>query len=915
MKYLVLIFIFLSSIWTVYGQNGTTFNPGNNKQYQPYHSFAVPVAKPTPPGAVVPVGKISNKEQNIKDKTITGARSGIHFPKGTPGVKTVRYDLYITDSLVNYTGKTRKAIAVNGQLPAPTLAFTIGDTALIYVHNKTKEPTGVHWHGVQLPNRMDGVPFLTQMPIPPNTTYIYKFPVVQAGTYWYHSHYSLQEQIGLYGALLFNKRSETTIPTIPLVLSDWSDMKPKEIDRRLHNANEWFSVKKGAVQSYAEALQAGHLGTKFVNEWKRMKAMDVSDVYYEKFFANGQDSISFTQFKPGDKIRFRVVNGGASSYFWLNYSGGKLMVVANDGNDVKPVMVDRMIIGPSETYDVIVTIPADGQYELLATAEDRTGSASVWLGEGSRHIAKALPKLRYFAGMKMMNSMMKMNGDMEPMGMQMSLQKMDMNKVMYPEISSKQGHQMHGEMDSMDGVIEDKDGEKEHQEMEMPGMEHPAHHPAEHSTDHLADSHAHKQQGKQADKKMDHSKHEMNHNKSHDMNGMKAKEPTDSSGEATGMSPNYTCPMHPDIHSEKPGKCPKCGMDLQLADMEAETMTASNKPSTVIKTLNYNMLESLEETTLPDGPWKELKFELTGNMNRYVWTMDNKTVSESDKIRIKQGENIRIILYNNSMMRHPMHLHGHDFRLLNQFGSRSPMKNVVDILPMETDTLEFRASESGDWFFHCHILYHMMSGMGRVFTYEDSPGNPEVPHPHMAYKMLKMDDRMFHLKFENDFATNGNDGSLTYANTRWAFQGEWRLGYKAAHGYEVETHFGRYLGKMQWLFPYVGVDWRYRRHAEGEKSIFGQKNTKNDRRVVHAGIQYMLPWLVVADASVDQTGYFRVQLGREDIPLTSRLSAMFMVNTDREYMFGGKYLLTKYFSLSTHYDSDMGWGAGVTFHY
>jgi hypothetical protein len=334
-----------------------------------------------------------------------------------------------------------------------------------------------------------------------------------------------------------------------------------------------------------------------------------------------------------------------------------------------------------------------------------------------------------------------------------------------------------------------------------------------------------------------------------------------------------------------------------------------------IVTLNYNMLKATENTTLPEGPWKTLRFELTGNMNRYVWTLNNKTVSESDKILIRQGENLRIILYNNSMMRHPMHLHGHDFRLLNQYSTYSPLKNVVDIMPMETDTLEFHASENGDWFFHCHILYHMMAGMGRIFSYANSPANPEVPHPGMDYKMLKMDDRMFYLLFQNDFATNGNDGTLIYSNTRWAFQGEWRLGYNARHGYEVETHFGRYLGKMQWLFPYIGIDWRYRKQAAHEKNMLGQHNTKDDRKVFHMGIEYTLPWLVVADASIDHTGYVRLQLRREDIPLTPRLRTSFMVNTDREYMIGGRYILTKNFSVSTHYDSDMSWGAGIVLTY
>lgn len=851
------IIILITLLCLGYSGFAQQFDRGNNKAYTPFADFAAPVATPTPLESPPPSGKISNLEKDVATKTIKGANSGIHFLKGTPGVKTVRYDLYVTDTTVDYTGKKRHAIAVNGSLPAPTLVFTIGDTALIYVHNNADEPTAVHWHGVQLPDRMDGVPFLTQQPIPPHTTHIYKFPVVQAGTYWYHSHFSLQEQVGLYGALIFNKRTEPDIPTIPVVLSDWSDMKPKEINRRLHAASDWFAIKKGTVQSYSEAIKDGKLGVKLANEWKRMHAMDVSDVYYERFFVNGDTSQTFSGFKAGDKVRLRIVNGGASSYFWLTYSGGKLMVVANDGNDVMPVMVDRMIIGPAETYDVVVTVPENMQYEFLATPEDRTGSASLWLGSGMKMPAKKLPRLKYFEGMDMMNKMMKMNGDMKSMGMNMSLQEMDMNQIMYPEMNDN-GNQEMKDMKGMDN---------------MKGM---------HDMDNM----------KNADdmKNMDHAMHD----KESDMNQV-----------------SYTCPMHPEVISNKPGKCPKCGMDLVKKDSEG-TMDMS---SAGITTLNYNMLEAPEKTTLPEGPWKVLKFELTGNMNRYVWTLNNKTVSESDKILIKQGENVRIILHNNSMMRHPMHLHGHDFRVLNQYGDRSPMKNVLDIMPMETDTLEFRASESGDWFFHCHILYHMMSGMGRVFSYENSPANPEIPDPDKAWKKLKKDDRMFHLMFQNDFATNGNDGMLMYANTRWAFQGEWRLGYNDHHGYEVETHFGRYLGKMQWLFPYIGIDWRYRKHSAHDKDLLGQQNTKDDRKVLHVGVEYTMPWLIVLDASVDHTGYFRIQLKRDDIPLTPRLRASFMVNTDREYMVGGRYIVTKYFSLGTHYDSDMGLGVGVTFTY
>src|SRR5699024_10127484 len=172
---------------------------------------------------------------------------------------------------------------------------------------------------------------------------------------------------------------------------------------------------------------------------------------------------------------------------------------------------------------------------------------------------------------------------------------------------------------------------------------------------------------------------------------------------------------------------------------------------------------------------------------------------------------------------------------------------------------------------HCHILYHMMAGMGRIFSYQNSPKNPELPHPKKAYEKLKRENSMFYLSFQNDFATNGNDGSLSYENTRWGLQAEWRLGYNDQSGYEVETHFGRYFGKKQWFFPYVGVDWRYRKGAAQEKSLFGQSNTHNKRAVLHIGLQYTLPWLIIADASVDHTGHLRLQLSRKDIPLSSRL--------------------------------------------
>lgn len=732
--------------------------------------------------------------------------------------RTVRYDLYIADTIVTFGKKAKRAIAVNGQIPMPTLTFSQGDTALIYVHNKLNEETSLHWHGLFLPNQMDGVPFLTQMPIKPHSTYIYKFPIIQDGTHWYHSHSKLQEQIGMYGAFIMNKRKEWNIPTIPVILSEWTDTRPEEVLRSLVNANDWFAIKKGTTQSYIEAIKSGQFKTKLINEWKRMNAMDVSDVYYDTFLINGKNQNMQPQFKGGDQVRLRIANGGASSYFWLTYSGSKITVVASDGNDVEPVAVDRLIIAASETYDVIVTIPENKSYEFLVTPEDRTKSASLWLGKGEKVPAHKLPKLKYFAGMKMMNDMMDMNGNMIEMeGMKMQNQTMDMNTVMYPEINGK-----------------------------------------EHAQEKV--------------------KKEMMHNMQ--MSG-----------------------------------------DKSMAEMDMGTDDSD------IVTLNYGMLRSPEKTTLVKGPLKELKFELTGNMNRYVWTMDNKTISETDKILIKKGENVRIILFNNSMMRHPMHLHGHDFRVLNGQGEYAPLKNVLDIMPMERDTIEFSASAvGGDWFFHCHILYHMMSGMGRVFSYENSPPNPELPNPEHAYKMLKSEDRMFHPMARIGIETNGSDGEIMLGNTRYRFTAEWRIGFDKGMGYETESHFGRYLGRNQWLFPYVGWDFRKRTIDPMDKNlfgqslalgsnIFGQSNTKNFRQVFHLGLQYTLPMLLVADASVDHKGNVRLQLMREDIPISKRMRFQFMVNTDKEYMAGLRYIVTKYFGLSTHYDSDMGYGAGLTISY
>lgn len=432
----------------------------------------------------------------------------LFFCAQTLAQKLIHYDLYVNDTTLNYSGVNAKAIAINGQIPAPQLTFTEGDTAEIYVHNLMNTETSIHWHGLILPNNQDGVPYLTYAPIKGHTTFKYRFPIVQNGTYWYHAHTGLQEQIGLYGALIIHKKISDTIPEYTVILSDWTNEKPMEVLRSLKMANDWYAIKKHSTQNYGAALFSGYFGAKLKQEWLRMYPMDVSDVHYNAFLANGRKEITAPQFKAGEKIHLRIINGSASTYFWLQFAGGKINVVASDGQDVVPVTVDRMLIAVAETYDVIVTIPDTYSYEFKATAEDRTKATSFWLGNGTKVFASVLPTLKYFAGMKMMNSMMKFNGTMDAMGMKMSNQQMDMNSVMYPE----------------------------------------------------------------------------------------------------------------NLYSES-------------------------------VTLNYGMLKSTDKTTLPSASIKNLNFTLTGNMNRYHWSINNITLGDTDKILIHHGENVRIILNNQTMMR------------------------------------------------------------------------------------------------------------------------------------------------------------------------------------------------------------------------------------------------------------------------
>jgi CopA family copper-resistance protein len=760
----------------------------------------------------------------------------------------VEYDLYVDEREVSYTGKTRLAIAINGQIPAPTLRFTEGDTAIIRVHNQMSVETSIHWHGLLLPNDQDGVPYLNTAPIEPGGMHTFTFPLIQSGTYWYHSHTMLQEQNGLYGSIVIQpKQVKYELKEYVLLLSDWTDHPPKEVLRYLKRAGEWFAVQKGATQSYGEAVAAGYFKDKVRQEWGRMPAMDLTDIYYNKFLTNGREQSYYPDAKPGEVVRLRVINGSASSYFYLQYAGGPMQVIAADGINVEPFPVSKLEIATAETYDLLVTIPPAGAAELRATANDITGYSSSFFGAGEPMKAPDLPRINYFQMMREMGSMGNMTG-------------MDMGG--------------NGQMDPNGGMkgMDMKGGSGE-----MKGMNMPA--------------------GRQSTQPADPS-----------MKGMDMK---------NGTMPASTAPSpqnRPMNMQEKSGKSMGNTQDMgSMAGMDMGGGMAGMSMGGAGGDFNYNQLRALNPTTLDSTrQWRDIKLTLTGNMLRYIWSFDNKTLSEADKIPIRRGENVRMTFTNLTMMRHPLHLHGHFFRLVNAQGAYSPMKHTFDIPAMGTVTIEFEANEYQDWFFHCHILYHMMAGMARIISYDASPQNEYAKG---NYKMLKREDNAVYPWLDLSVHSQGAFLEGNLSNNRNALEFEGRVNYLG--NYETETHLLRYLDKRQFWAAFVGYDFRDNKTLRGSPLEKGRPrdNNINFRRQTELGVYYLLPLLVRAELRSDLTGQVRLQLERRDLPLSNNVFMDIRGNTDREFTLGFRYMVSKYASLSTNYDNQYGWGAGLTFHY
>lgn len=698
---------------------------------------------------------------------------------------TVEYDLTVSYLTVNYSGKDVRAMAVNGSIPGPTLRFTEGDRAVIRVRNDMDVETSVHWHGLLLPNIMDGVPYVTTPPIRPGETFTYEFDLIQSGTYWYHSHTNLQEQRGVYGSIVIEPKSKTAQNwdrDMILVLSDWTNENPKEVLRTLKRGSEWYSIRKGTAQSWNRVISHDAVGDRLRQSWARMPPMDISDVAYDAFLVNGSREISLQDVRPGERIRLRIINAAASTYFHLQYAAGPMTVVAADGPEVQPTEVERVLIAIAETYDILVTVPPEGSWEFRATAQDASGHTSLFIGQGDRRTAADIPPPNLF----------KMHGMMDMSGMSQ------------------------GEVTSGDTM--------------------------------------------EIDMSMEHA-------------GM-AEQKKRAMGEQMGAKQ----------HDAAPTDHGKTGMEG--GDMEAvqkhESMTM---PTMTV--LDYSNLRSPASTALPDAnPVREVRLELTGNMDRYVWAFNNKTLSEEDKIPIRRGENVRFVLVNRTMMHHPMHLHGHFFRVVKGQGEFAPLKHTVDVPPMGMVVMEFEANEEKDWFFHCHILYHMVSGMARVVSYEGSAVDPVLEAARKDQR--EMSDNDWFLWGEAAFMSHMHEGDIELSNTRNGIHADWEAGWEGE--YEIDADYERFLSRF--LGMYAG----------------GTFTDEDERGVV--GLRYVLPLYIESDLRVDTEGHVRLEIG-SGIALTPRLELLWTADTDEEWEIGAEYALTKHLSISGSYHSEFDGGAGL----
>lgn len=659
-------------------------------------------------------------------------------------------DLNIDYKTVNFSGRSiRKAIAVNNQIPAPTLRLKQGDHVVINVRNNLDKGTAVHWHGVLVPWQMDGVEGITQKAIAPGCAFRYEFTLEQSGTYWYHAHAGTQEQDGFYGAFIIEPSEHpkySYTKDYVIVLSDWSNAKGEQVLANLKKEGDYYSQRfplQPSLMRFVHDYRNADLEERknIIDDYKMMQRMrmsiyDLSDVAYDAYLLNGQPkSCPWTApVRVGDIVRLRFIGAAGSTIYRVKIPGEKMQMVHVDGNDVEPHLIDDFSIAPGETYDVLVKIRKNMPYIIYAESIDTLGKAyGALVTDSEKCIAfdevvpfpEPEPVTRTMMSNMMMSgmdhgSMAGMNHGAMP-GMDDGAMKHDTNKGMdHSSMKDSMVKAMdHESMNAMDHVsIKKNKSSTKSEDMNMSSYS---------MSMNAATSH-HDMQSMSTKKISNHE-----NLTAHTSNPIKTEKPsshTKQSMDMPGMDHGSMKMPDADHASMKMGGSSKMdhgkGMNHSMhMDMPLEptiigdTIAKPNSTQTITKGTKYQNLIAAVETNNPNKPVAGvIKMELFGYMERFIWFINGLPEHKAKPISIEPGKRYRIIFTNNSMMRHPMHIHGHWFILRKGNGSYDPLLHTIEVAPGETIVADFDSDASGQWFFHCHHLYHMMTGMARVFQYK-----------------------------------------------------------------------------------------------------------------------------------------------------------------------------------------------------
>ena len=629
----------------------------------------------------------------VKGLAIAGAAASVGVLRDASAQTTTRkpsetlsgtsFDLRIGETPMNFTGRTRTALTVNGSIPAPTLRWREGDTVTLRVTNDfvgAGEDTSIHWHGILLPANMDGVPGLSFHGIRPGETYTYTFDVRQSGTYWYHSHSGFQEQRGVYGPLIIEPQKPSPVEydrEHVIMLSDWTDEDPRRIFAKLKKQADYYNFNQRTLGDFVADVRRMGLAATLEDRkmWgeMRMAPTDLADVTGETYtyLMNGTAPAgNWTGlFKPGERVRLRFINGAAMTYFDVRIPGLKMTVVAADGQYVHPVTVDEFRIAVAETYDVIVEPAGQEAFTVFAQSVDRSGYAAGTLAvrEGLR---PPIPELDPRQLLTMMDMGMS-HGDMAGHDMAAMAGAAAAAPATAPAAADPHaGHTMPGQAAQPAPPAAGADPHAGHT-MPQTGNAAPAPAPA--------DPHA-----------------------GHDMAA---------TGGQGGQMPMQ---MHPDTENDNP-----------LVDNQAMSpMSRLDDPGVGLRgngrrVLTYSDLRSLFED--PDGrdPGRMIELHLTGHMERFVWSFDGLKFADAEPLRLNYGERLRIVLVNDTMMSHPIHLHGMWSDVENDAGEFLVRKHTVDMPPGTKRSYRVRADALGRCAYHCHLLLHMEAGMFREVRVEE----------------------------------------------------------------------------------------------------------------------------------------------------------------------------------------------------